>query len=155
MPTRFRKVRKQRGSRTHGFGQIGQHRKHGSKGGRGMAGSKKHKQTWIQKYDPNYFGKKGFRPPSPSSRKVIGLEKLSQLAGKLKDSGEATYLEDRLLVDLAKGGYTKLIGSGRIDWKLLVVSEAWTKRSEEKIAEAGGRIVRPSELQGQGSRGEA
>lgn len=155
MPTRFRKVRKQRGSRTHGYGQIGQHRKHGSKGGRGLAGSHKHKRTWFLKYDPGHHGKKGFRPPSPSSRRVISLEKLSRLAGKLRDSGDATYLEDRLLVDLAKSGYTKLIGSGNIDGKLLVVSEAWTKRSEEKIAEAGGRIVRPSELQGQGSRGEA
>ena len=38
MPTRLRKVRKQRGSRTHGYGQIGQHRHSGKQGGHGNAG---------------------------------------------------------------------------------------------------------------------
>lgn len=148
MPTRVRKTRKHRGSRTHGFGQIGQHRKHGSKGGRGLAGSHKHKRTWFLKYDPNHHGKKGFRPPNPHGRKVATLAKLSQLAEKLRDTGGATYLEDRLLVDLGKRGYTKLIGSGKVDAKLHVVTDKWTKRSEQKITEAGGRIVKPPQLQG-------
>jgi len=120
-----------------------------------MAGSKKHKQTWILKYYPNYFGKKGFRRPNQSKAEVISLRGLSQLAEKLKQAGEATYTEDRLLVDLTKLGYTRLIGSGRVDSKLFVVSEAWTKGSEQKIAEAGGTIVRPSQLQERSSRGEA
>jgi len=113
-----------------------------------MAGSHKHKYTWILKYDPNYFGKRGFRRPNQSKAKVISLRGLSQLAEKLKQAGEATYIEDRLLVDLAKLGYTRLIGSGRVDSKLFVVSEAWTKGSEQKIAEAEGRIVKPSQAQG-------
>lgn len=120
-----------------------------------MAGSHKHKYTWILKYDPNYFGKRGFRRPNQSKAKVISLRGLSQLAEKLRDAGDATYVEDRLLVDLAKDGYTKLTGSGRVDGKLFVVSEAWTKRSEEKILDAEGRIVTPSQLQGQSSGGEA
>ena len=33
MPQKLRKTRKMRGSRTHGYGQIGQHRKGGGKGG--------------------------------------------------------------------------------------------------------------------------
>jgi len=38
MPHKLRKTRKMRGSRTHGYGQVGQHRKSGSRGGVGKAG---------------------------------------------------------------------------------------------------------------------
>ncbi|MEM4427493.1 MAG: 50S ribosomal protein L15, partial [Zestosphaera sp.] len=41
-----------RGSRTHGYGRVGQHRKAGSRGGRGAAGLHKHKWTWVVKYHP-------------------------------------------------------------------------------------------------------
>jgi len=111
--------------------------------------------TWVLKYHPDYFGKKGFRRPNKPRARAISLRGLSQLAERLSGTKDARYLEDRLLIDLAKDGYTKLTGSGRVDGKLLVVSEAWTKRSEQKIAEAGGRIVKPSQLQGLSPRGEA
>ncbi|MGC8557261.1 MAG: 50S ribosomal protein L15, partial [Fervidicoccus sp.] len=54
MVVRFRrKVRKLRGrTRTMGWGRIGQHRKTGSKGGRGAAGMLKHKESWMRKYAP-------------------------------------------------------------------------------------------------------
>nr|MDQ3961331.1 50S ribosomal protein L15 [Thermoproteota archaeon] len=46
MATRFRKSRRQRGSRYCGWGQVGQHRQSGSRGGVGGAG--KHKHFWIR-----------------------------------------------------------------------------------------------------------
>ena len=46
MATRFRKSRRQRGTRYCGWGQIGQHRQSGSRGGVGQAG--KHKHFWIR-----------------------------------------------------------------------------------------------------------
>jgi len=113
-----------------------------------MAGSHKHMYTWVLKYHPNYFGKRGFRRPNQSKAEVISLRGLSQLAEKLSGTEDARYLEDRLLIDLVKDGYTKLTGSGRVSGKLFVVSKTWTKRSEQKIAEAGGRIVTPSQLKG-------
>ncbi|MEM2955643.1 MAG: 50S ribosomal protein L15, partial [Nitrososphaerales archaeon] len=63
MPTRLRKTRKLRGSRTVGYGQVGQHRKSGSRGGKGKAGLHKHKWSWTVKYAPNYFGRDEFKPP--------------------------------------------------------------------------------------------
>ncbi len=42
MATRFRKTRKFRGSRNHGWGQVGQHRASGHKGGLGQSGMLKH-----------------------------------------------------------------------------------------------------------------
>ncbi|MGA2874798.1 MAG: 50S ribosomal protein L15, partial [Nitrososphaerales archaeon] len=54
MASRLRKVRRLRGSRTHGWGQIGQHRRTGSKGGSGMAGLHKHKWSYTVKYMPDH-----------------------------------------------------------------------------------------------------
>ena len=42
-----------------GWGRIGNHHKH--HGGRGMAGSKHHHKTWVNRWHPGYFGKCGFR----------------------------------------------------------------------------------------------
>jgi ribosomal protein L15 len=60
LPTKDRKVRKYRGSRTHGYGQIGQHRCRGGRGGTGKAGLDKHKWTYILSHNPDYWLKKGF-----------------------------------------------------------------------------------------------
>ena len=56
MATRFRKSRRQRGTRYCGWGQIGQHRQSGSRGGVGQAG--KHKHFWIRTVieEPDHFG---------------------------------------------------------------------------------------------------
>ena len=42
MPTRLRKTRKLRGGRHMGWGQVGQHRARGHKGGLGQSGMLKH-----------------------------------------------------------------------------------------------------------------
>ena len=46
MPHKLRKIRKQRATRYHGWGQVGQHRKSGGRGGKGKAGGRKH--FWIR-----------------------------------------------------------------------------------------------------------
>src|SRR5271157_3620613 len=83
MPTRLRKARRYRGMRTHGYGQIGQHRHSGSRGGHGNAGLHKHKWSWVLKYDPDHFGRDPFRPPSYYDRPVTWLNvgDLDTLAG--------------------------------------------------------------------------
>ncbi|MEM0231544.1 MAG: hypothetical protein QXG78_00335, partial [Candidatus Methanomethyliaceae archaeon] len=60
---REKKVRKQRGSRTYGWGTVGQHRKSGMRGGFGNAGLHKHKWSWTIKYGKDHFGKYGFIRP--------------------------------------------------------------------------------------------
>jgi len=59
-----RKTRKRRGSRTMGYGRVGQHRKGGGGGSKGKAGGRKH--FWIRtvKYEPNRYKHIGFKPPS-------------------------------------------------------------------------------------------
>ncbi|MCS7373525.1 MAG: 50S ribosomal protein L15, partial [archaeon GB-1845-036] len=67
---RRRKIRKYRGTRTCGYGITGQNRGKGLKGGYGKSGRHKHLWTWVMKYQPDYFGKKGFKPPLSLREKV-------------------------------------------------------------------------------------
>ncbi|MEN2974757.1 MAG: uL15 family ribosomal protein [Candidatus Caldarchaeales archaeon] len=147
MPTRFRKIRKRRGSRTHGWGQIGQHRKTGAKGGRGESGKHKHKWTWVLRYDREYFGKHGFFRPNKKETNSMNLIQLSTLIDKMEARNEVKKKDDKIIVDLKSIGIEKVTGGGRVSRPLIVIVERWTEKAEEKIKEAGGEIVKPGELE--------
>jgi len=143
MPHKLRKIRKQRGSRTHGWGRVGQHRAGGSRGGHGKAGFHKHKWSYVIKYEPDYFGKKGFTSPKSVGRKVnvINVGVVDQIAEKLstrKDKG-------KFFIDLESLGYTKLLGTGNVTKPLIVKVSSCSKSATEKIKEAGGQILIESE----------
>ena len=142
MPHKLRKVRRQRGSRYMGFGQVGQHRKSGSRGGKGNAGG--HKHFWIRtvKYEPWRFHKTGFLPPSALEPKpaTINVGELEDLAVKV--IGEYGVKGGNEL-DLAALGIGKLLGRGSISVPLKVKVAYVTSGAKEKIEEAGGSIVEP------------
>ncbi|MEM4021695.1 MAG: uL15 family ribosomal protein [Nitrososphaerota archaeon] len=148
MGTRHRKSRKRRGSRTCGWGQIGQHRKSGSRGGHGHAGMHKHKWTWVLKYDPDYFGKHGFYRPNRREIKAMNLTQLSTLVENLEREGELKLMNGMPVIDLSALGVGKLVGGGRVDKRLMVVVDSWTERAERAIREAGGKLVKPREIEG-------
>ena len=130
MPTRARKGRRYRGMRTHGYGQVGQHRHSGKQGGHGNAGLHKHKWSWLILNDPDHFGRDPFRPPGhvkPS--KWMNVGDLAQMAKGAKD------------LDLASVGVQKLLGSGSVDVPYIVKVDSFTKRAQAKIEAAGGKIV--------------
>ena len=129
MPTRIRKSRKYRGSRTHGYGQIGQHRHSGSRGGHGNAGLHKHKWSWLIKNDPDHFGRDPFRPPGyVKPTKWVNVGDLDALArGKF--------------LDLASMGIQKLLGSGTVSGAYEVKVDFSTKRAQAKIEAAGGKMA--------------
>jgi large subunit ribosomal protein L15 len=131
MPHKLRKIRKFRGSRTQGYGRIGQHRDSGSKGNRKVG---RHKHLWskIVTTDPGYFGKNGFTSPQSIHRveNTINLHKLDQLA-----TGAS--------INLTELGYTKLLGTGKITKALTVEVPAASKSAAQKIQEAGGKIILP------------
>jgi len=139
MPHKLRKIRKRRGSRTHGWGRVGQHRAGGSRGGHGKAGYHKHKWTYVIKYEPDYFGKKGFTSIKSLRRKVnvINVGVLDEMAEKLSKSKE----NGKFLVDLKSMGYTKLLGTGNVTKSLVVKVSSSSKSAARKIKEAGGQIL--------------
>ncbi len=146
MPHKLRKIRKKRGSRTHGFGRVGQHRGGGQRGGHGKAGFHKHKWTYVIKYEPDYFGKKGFTSPKSLKQKVnvINVGTLDELAEKLSTEKK----KGKFFIDLENLGYTKLLGAGKVTKSLIVKVRSYSKSAAEKIKEAGGQILIEAQEQG-------
>ena len=147
MPTKDRKVRRQRGSRTHGWGQIGQHRAGGGRGGHGKAGLDKHKWTYVIKYDPTYWEKKGFVSTRTLGRKVsvINVGKLDDLADKLESEKKLERKDKKIFLDLESLGYDKLLGTGEIIKPMLVKIASYSEAASKKLEEAGGQILKEKE----------
>ena len=137
MPHKLRKTRKHRGSRTQGYGRIGQHRKTGSKGYRN-AGRHKHLWSYVTTYEPDYFGRSGFTSPKSLKHKPnpINIKRLDELAAQI-----STEKEGKLHVDLAGLGYTKLLGTGQTSKVLIVNVPSCSKSADEKIKSAGGQVI--------------
>lgn len=141
MPQKLRKTRKMRGSRTHGYGQIGQHRKTGGKGGR-KAGRHKAGWTYVIKHEPNYYGKRGFTSPQSLRHKtsIINVGQLEELADRLaKEQPEKK--KKKTVLHLNKLGYNKLLGMGNITSPLLVKIASYSENAAKKIEKAGGQIL--------------
>ncbi len=141
---RKKKSKYYRGTRTCGYGRVGQHRKSGWRGGVGHAGYHKHYWTWVVKYCPDYFGKHGFtRPPElVPEAKCINVGTLDELAEDLVRKGLAERKEDgKIIIDVTKLGFNKVLGRGRVTKPLIVKSYYFTNSAIKKIKEAGGDIV--------------
>jgi large subunit ribosomal protein L15 len=146
MPHKLRKIRKQRGSRTQGYGRVGQHRCKGSKGFR-KAGRHKGGWSYVLRYEPDYFGKKGFTSPKSLNQKenTINVKKLEEIAEQFSTEKK----EDKIVIDLESLGYTKLLGTGKATKPLIVKVASCSKSAAEKIKEAGGQIMTKVEKQGE------
>ena len=147
MPTKDRKVRRQRGSRTHGWGQIGQHRAGGGRGGHGKAGLDKHKWTYVLKNDPTYWEKKGFVSARTLNKKVriINIGKLDDLTDKLEIDKKLERKEQKIFLNLEQLGYDKLLGTGEISKPLLIKIGSYSEAASKKLEEAGGSIFKEAE----------
>jgi large subunit ribosomal protein L15 len=138
MPHKERKTRKMRGSRTHGYGRIGQHRDAGSRGHR-KVGRHKHLWSYVTSHEPDYFGKHGFTSPQSLKRQenTINIKQLNQLTIESNQ------------VNLTSLGYTKLLGTGKVTKPLTVTVAACSKTAQEKIKKAGGQVVTASQEHGE------
>lgn len=147
MPHKDRKVRKQRGSRTHGYGQVGQHRCRGGRGGTGKAGLDKHKWTYVLKHDPTYWEKKGFVSTKALGRKIsiINVGKLDDLANKLESAKKLRKKGNKIFLDLENLGFDKLLGNGKIVSPMIVKVGSYSEAASRKLEDAGGEIFEKSQ----------
>ena len=147
MPHKDRKVRKYRGSRTHGYGQIGQHRSRGGRGGTGKAGLDKHKWTYVVKHDPTYWLKKGFVSKRSIGKTVniINVGKLDDLVDKLDAEQKLERQDKKIVLDLESLGFDKLLGTGAVTKPIIVKVGAYSESASKKLEEAGGEILKESE----------
>lgn len=146
MPHKLRRIRKKRGSRTQGYGRVGQHRKTGSKGMR-KVGRHKHLWSYVVKYEPDYFSKKGFTSPKSLKEKIniINVGKLDEMAEKISTKKE----KGKFFIDLGKLGYTKLLGSGQVTKALIVKVPSCSESAATKIKEAGGNVLAEAKQEGE------
>ena len=136
MPTRFRKTRKYRGSRHCGWGQIGQHRASGHKGGLGQSGLHKHHFIRMLLTDPKHFGHDSTHPPHPNLvRKWASIRDLDDIFAKFGKQEVG-----KKLIDLTELGYDKLLGGGQTKNAYVVKVEKFSASAEEKVKQSGGEV---------------
>ena len=130
---RRKKILKKRGSRTQGYGSHKKHRGGGSRGGRGKSGRKKHKKSWVMRYQPDYFGKKGFKIPSKAQKKTkaITLRDVDVLARKL----------NKTEIDLSELGYDKVLSTGNLTQPLTIRAKKFVEKAKQKIESMGGKAI--------------
>lgn len=140
---RRRKVRKLRGSRTMGRGCAKRGRGSGERGGTGLSGGHKHKWSYFLKYMPDHFGKHGFTRPKEVGREIraINIGELDERIEELLGSGEARGEGEKIVVDVSKLGYDKVLGGGKVVHKLEVIAGEFSEGAKRKIEEAGGRAI--------------
>lgn len=138
-----KKINKMRGSRSIGGGCSKKRRGAGNKGGKGKAGLHKHHWSWTVKFDPDHFGKRGFKRPQRSIRKSnpVNLDFLNENSERFVENGVATKEKDSIVIDITELGYDKVLGKGKLSKALIVKAPSFSGLAEKKIQEAGGEAV--------------
>lgn len=140
-----------RGHRTHGKGDTKNRRGAGSRGGRGRAGSHKHKYT-------KYFGTFG-----KNKKKVIGkplgpsmnLDQIEQMLPKWVAAEKAVKEGNKVIVDGQKLGFAKILAKGQLKSKIVFENLKASKRALEKIQESGSVVKGIEEETESGEEGDA
>ena len=141
-----RKWKKYLGSRHWGGGNAKNRRGKGSRGGKGYAGSHKHKWLKMITQEPDHFSEKGFAsiPKRYNDRKKMEIVNVGDIysmasAGKLqKKEG---------LFQFEFGG--KVLGSGTIALPVSVKASSVSESAKTKIEAAGGKVATTKAVQTQ------
>ena len=152
-----KRIRKMRGTRTQGYGRVGQHRKAGQRAGKGKTTQwKKSKKSYYLKQkelgfpDPDWdFGKRGFKRPQDINRiyRVNALN-IKDLDSKIEDltlKNVATKTGNTYTINLKDINIQKILGRGDINKKINLTVDKASKRAIEKIESAGGKVTLLSE----------
>lgn len=157
MPVRRdKKTKKYRGSRVHGFGRVGQHRKSGMRGGKGRAGRHKHLWSGLPKAEKKAMGTHGFTRYSKlvKPNRCINVGELQELIESFEliddlpedKEQDGIKIEDQeVTIDAMKLGYDKILGGGHVSRKMNITALGFSKTAIEKIEAAGGTIVSMAE----------
>ncbi len=142
MPHKLRKTRKKRATRTVGWGRVAQHRKSGQRGGRGKAGRHKHLWSYVLRYEPDYWSKKGFYSPRRKEVNIVNVGELEELATKLSAKNSLEEKDGVAFLDLDKLGYNKLLGMGSITKPFSIKVASYSESAAKKVEEAGGKLIK-------------
>ena len=139
MPSRTKKFR---GSRTHGRGKKAG-RGAGIIGGHGNAGLGKHEKLHMLKYDPDHFGRRGFKRPQcvVSANRIINIKEMLEQLDSYVSLGLAKKENGSYTVDLTGAGIDKLLGTGDINIAVNVTVSQISAQAREKIVASGGSVT--------------
>ena len=131
-----KKYKKYLGSRTWGAGNTKKRRGKGCKGGRGYAGSHKHKWLHIIKYEPEHFGKRGF----------VSLKQKKKKVGEIINVGDINLMIKDKKIEKVNDFYEfqfdgKVLGGGKLEFPVKLKANSVSKLAREKIEKAGGMVV--------------
>lgn len=143
---RSKKVRKQRGSRTHSYGRVsGGHRKGGSRGGVGKAGSKGHHR--IGRISDMIHSQRGFTIPEESTTKVINVGEIEEQLETLLETNKAKKEGSIIKLDVRELGISKVLGKGLVHNSIHLYTNKITSKAQEKIEAAGGKVFQDSQTE--------
>src|SRR3989344_3992935 len=127
---------KLRGKRTFGSGDTKNRRGAGSRGGKGKAGSKKHKFSIYYVYAGKILRRLKAKPKG----RIVNVEYLGQKLEQLAKEKKIGQENGLFVVDAKKLGFYKILGKGTLTRKMLVRNALVTSKAREKIEAAGGKI---------------
>ena len=146
-----------RGTRTQGYGRVGQHRKTGQRVGRGKTTQwKKSMKSYYLKQkelgfpDPDWdLGKRGFKRPQDIKRiyhvNTLNIKDLDSQIDDLTLKNVATKSGNTYTLNLKDINIQKILGRGEINKKINLTVDKASKRAIEKIKSAGGKVTLLSE----------
>eukprot|EP01120_Amphizonella_sp_Union-15-10_P002495 TRINITY_DN1274_c0_g1_i4.p1 TRINITY_DN1274_c0_g1~~TRINITY_DN1274_c0_g1_i4.p1 ORF type:complete len:151 (-),score=18.95 TRINITY_DN1274_c0_g1_i4:123-575(-) len=140
-----KKNNKLRGHVSAGHGRVGKHRKH--PGGRGNAGGLHQHRVLFDKFHPGYFGKIGmreYRYNKFGERHWCPIINLSKLWSLVDDKTKETPLKEgeAVVIDVTKFGYSKVLGTGQLPKRpLIVYARFFSKKAEKIIKNYGGAAL--------------
>ena len=125
-----KKVTRQRGHKTHGWGSKKKHRGKGSQGGSGRSGWK-HRKLMLMNQAPR---KKRFKSLSQKGlrkrHRSINISDMLKMAGGGKKE-----------ISLKEIGFEKLLGRGEMAKPLTVKAAVFSAKARQKIEDAGGKAL--------------
>jgi large subunit ribosomal protein L15 len=130
-----KKKNKLRGQRSHGKGNTKNKRGAGCRGGRGRAGSHKHK---FSKYYSDFGVKRKLK--AKQKRDSINVGEIDSKIEKWIEQKKAERKNDLVVIDGKKIGIQKITGRGIIKEKILVKNVKLSEKARTTIEDADGEI---------------
>lgn len=126
---------------THGWGRN-KHRKSGSRGGCGNAGTGKKSHCNKPKiWGQDYLGKYGFVSVHRNKVNAISLRDIEDKIPAWLNEKKIKQEAENIVINLKELGYTKLLSTGKVSRKIKITIPKASAGVEEKIKAAGGELV--------------
>ena len=136
-----KKKNRLRGHRSHGKGDTKNKRGAGCRGGRGKAGSKKHKRTkYFEVIGNKVRLKKQFVVRGKKALQALNLDDLNYLVEGLIAGQKAEKEGSLIVIDGQKHGLDKVLSRGSLAHKVLLKNVFASKKAIEKIEASGSKV---------------